>query len=71
LGCDSSPKGNEANDTETRAKEILDRSHPEIVDLLYRVPDLTEEERESLAEHWKWAMKMIENEREEKEKRKR
>jgi len=52
---------------EAKAKIIVD-SDPEFVDLLYRVKDLTEDEKQSLLEHWEWAMNVIEEERERRRK---
>ncbi|SMB95552.1 Helix-turn-helix domain-containing protein [Desulfonispora thiosulfatigenes DSM 11270] len=41
---------------------------PKLDDLLKKVPDLTEEEKESLADHMEFAMKIIEKERERRKK---
>ncbi|HIE12145.1 MAG TPA: XRE family transcriptional regulator [Desulfotomaculum sp.] len=41
---------------------------PLFADLLRRIPDLTDEERESLAEYWGWALRVIEKERERRKK---
>jgi len=62
--ADKVSKYGEEEKEEAEAKALLDRTHPQMVDLLYRVKDLTEDEKESLMEHWEWAMKVIEKERE-------
>ncbi len=36
---------------------------PLFADLLSRLPDLSEEEKDSLVEYWDWALKVIERER--------
>ncbi|NHM26464.1 helix-turn-helix transcriptional regulator [Desulfofundulus sp. TPOSR] len=42
---------------------------PLFADLLRQVPDLTEEEKQSLVEHWEWALRFIKKERERRRKR--
>jgi transcriptional regulator with XRE-family HTH domain len=37
---------------------------PRFADLFRRIPELTQEEKESLAEYWEWALRVIEKERE-------
>ncbi|MGB9803087.1 MAG: helix-turn-helix domain-containing protein [Desulfofundulus sp.] len=44
-------------------------SDPLFADLLREVPDLTEEEKQSLVEHWEWALRFIKKERERRRKR--
>ncbi|GFN22703.1 transcriptional regulator [Thermanaeromonas sp. C210] len=41
---------------------------PLFVRLLKRVPDLTPEERELLAQHWEWSLRLIEKEKERRPK---
>ncbi|GAW91172.1 helix-turn-helix domain-containing protein [Calderihabitans maritimus] len=41
---------------------------PLFADLLKRITDLTQEEKESLAEYWDWALRVIEKERERRKK---
>ena len=43
--------------------------HPMLADLLMRVPDLTDEEKESLAEHLEVALVLIERERQKRKQR--
>ncbi|SHJ13279.1 helix-turn-helix domain-containing protein [Desulfofundulus thermosubterraneus] len=42
---------------------------PLFAGLLRQVPDLTEEEKQSLVEHWEWALRFIKKERERRRKR--
>lgn len=69
LGNDP-PNGQNQPDpsTEPATAKIIGDSDPEFIDLLYRVKDLTEDEKQSLLEHWEWAMKVIEEERERRRK---
>jgi len=54
---------------ETQVKyEAKSTSNPMLDDLLKKVPDLTDEEKESLAEHLEFAMKQIEKERQRRAK---
>jgi transcriptional regulator with XRE-family HTH domain len=41
---------------------------PLFADLLQQVPDLTEEEKQSLVEHWEWALRVITKERKRRKK---
>jgi transcriptional regulator with XRE-family HTH domain len=49
-----------------RLRRVLE--DPTITDLLMKVPDLTEEEKQSLAEHWAYVMDFIERKRQERKK---
>jgi transcriptional regulator with XRE-family HTH domain len=62
--------GPPADEEERKRKEQLRRvlEDPTITDLLLRVPDLTEEEKESLKEHWAYIMDFIERKRQERKK---
>jgi transcriptional regulator with XRE-family HTH domain len=57
--------GEEPGDAALRAVA----SDPLFADLLRQVPELTEEEKQSLAEHWEWALRFIKKERERRRKR--
>ncbi|AEG13896.1 MULTISPECIES: helix-turn-helix domain-containing protein [Desulfofundulus] len=51
------------------AKLYAVAADPLFADLLRQVPDLTEEEKQSLVEHWEWALRFIKKERERRRKR--
>ncbi|MBO8128970.1 MAG: helix-turn-helix transcriptional regulator [Peptococcaceae bacterium] len=65
LGRTDNPKGN-VDEYDPKLKKALE--DPAITDLLMKVPDLTEEEKQSLAEHWAYVMDFIERKRQERKK---
>lgn len=56
--------------SDKRTSESPSLSNPALDDLLKKVPDLTDEEKESLADHLKFAMEQIEKERQRRSKKK-
>lgn len=52
-------------------EDVLPITDPLLDDLLKKVPDLTDEEKESLAEHMQFALKIIEKERQKRAQQKK
>lgn len=71
LGRTDNPKGPEGEPWQQQGQPVFLREENlqylvadrHFAALLERIPDLTEEEKESLAEYWEWALRVIEKER--------
>jgi len=60
------PPDHDSRELAPELRQVL--TDPLFAELLTRLPGLTREEKESLAEHWSWALRVIEKERERRKK---